>query len=894
MATINSTTGWQQKNTITFDNSGSGVSQTDFVMYISHKLGDNNMANIIPLSFYEGVNRASLDGKDIRLTSDSAGNNELPLHLITHNGLVDSGSNTSTTLFQLRDSTQNFNTTVKVGDRVFNKPANTTALVTSVDSNIQLTLNADIFPVAGGTGKSYLLVRFYCATKNTIGVANTSVYLWCGNSNATLPAVTDTYGRNNVYNAVANPYLANWSLDESTTGDSATDSTGNGWLGTSGGTNKPSSIDSVFYQGQYFSGNNGTPAVEDRFNIANSNVANFEGQGTSPPTAFTIKCWFIASGSTGLTQALLSKRTNSGTYKGYEIQIANSPKKLTFAVDMGTSRVILSGITTLSTSTPYLLVVTVPTSGIPTEYTMTLNGVNEVSTYQILDAPIDSGTTTSTLANHLVQSGQNFITTVIIGDVVANTTASPNTFAKVTAVNSNTDLTLSADITPTGQAFSIFRNGNLSNGENVGIGSRNGGASVSPYEGTMELVTYINNVQMSTSWAIAHYNNITSMGTLLIASANAVFNQFPADYNLIFKSVCRSLPTYIGSTQSNYISLISELQVQNTSFWNYVQNGGGNIVICTNVDGTGRIPIDIASCDTSTKTLSIFIKRTITFGGGDYIYIFFRVTNANLVYQPHFDNTNGRNETYSHANYKLVMHLNETGSGVAGEYKDSTGTLNDGQGTVAPNLVDAVIGKGQQGNATTMKISIGNIGFPYGKAAGTMSAWAIFTGDTSEQTTLAYGNDGNGERRVLQQRSDGCGGHVSGAFWGVSRLYSGKTHVAWLFPTDAGTLTVNETRIFINGVEMLTSGVGDQQLKLLVGTNLTVNTIDNYKQLLKGGGGAFANVPMDEMRLTTNELSADWIKLDYFNQLLTTNLWQGAEILNLVGSLAPSLKGGLQ
>lgn len=66
----------------------------------------------------------------------------------------------------------------------------------------------------------------------------------------------------------------------------------------------------------------------------------------------------------------------------------------------------------------------------------------------------DSGTTTSTSANHLVQTGQNFLTTCQVGYIVRNTTDS--TWSYITAVNSDTDLTLAADIMTTGENFTIY------------------------------------------------------------------------------------------------------------------------------------------------------------------------------------------------------------------------------------------------------------------------------------------------------------------------------------------------------------------------------------------------------------------------------------------------------
>ena len=66
---------------------------------------------------------------------------------------------------------------------------------------------------------------------------------------------------------------------------------------------------------------------------------------------------------------------------------------------------------------------------------------------------VDSGTTTGTTSNKLVQSGQNFTTTVGVNDVVINTT--DTTTALVTAIDSATTLSLSADIMASGENYVI-------------------------------------------------------------------------------------------------------------------------------------------------------------------------------------------------------------------------------------------------------------------------------------------------------------------------------------------------------------------------------------------------------------------------------------------------------
>lgn len=68
------------------------------------------------------------------------------------------------------------------------------------------------------------------------------------------------------------------------------------------------------------------------------------------------------------------------------------------------------------------------------------------------DSHKEAGSATSTSANHLVDGTATFQTKgVAIGDYVHNTT--DDTWAKITAVNSETDLTLDANIMVNGEAY---------------------------------------------------------------------------------------------------------------------------------------------------------------------------------------------------------------------------------------------------------------------------------------------------------------------------------------------------------------------------------------------------------------------------------------------------------
>jgi len=86
---------------------------------------------------------------------------------------------------------------------------------------------------------------------------------------------------------------------------------------------------------------------------------------------------------------------------------------------------------------------------------MSAQGIGTVTT--VTTTAPDSGTTTGTSVppdtNKLIQAGQNFLTTVSIGDTVNNTTDS--TAAIVTAIDSDTQLSLDCDIMVSGEDYTI-------------------------------------------------------------------------------------------------------------------------------------------------------------------------------------------------------------------------------------------------------------------------------------------------------------------------------------------------------------------------------------------------------------------------------------------------------
>lgn len=93
---------------------------------------------------------------------------------IAYPAVVTSGTNTSAVAFKLVSSAATFVTNnVATGDVVHNDTAGTAATVVSVDSETQLTLNADIFTT---TAQAYVVYQMSSQTS----IGNTGCFLYVG------------------------------------------------------------------------------------------------------------------------------------------------------------------------------------------------------------------------------------------------------------------------------------------------------------------------------------------------------------------------------------------------------------------------------------------------------------------------------------------------------------------------------------------------------------------------------------------------------------------------------------------------------------------------------------------------------------------------------------------
>lgn len=192
--------------------------------------------------------------------------------------------------------------------------------VTTSNGTTEVPREVVAISTGGSTGELH-----FKASGTLSSSSDTFYYIYYGNSGASEPAVTATYGRNNVWTDYAAVFHMN--QDPSGTAPQMIDSTGT-YSGTSAGTMTSADLVSgKIGNGIDFDGTN------DEIDI-----------GTTPhfsnATAMTWSCW---ANPTGTLRCLMAKGTNSSPYEGVNFFSDSGTVKLSFVPSTGLAGQIVRG-----------------------------------------------------------------------------------------------------------------------------------------------------------------------------------------------------------------------------------------------------------------------------------------------------------------------------------------------------------------------------------------------------------------------------------------------------------------------------------------------------------------------------------------------------------------------
>ncbi|MCX6685064.1 MAG: DUF2341 domain-containing protein [Methanoregula sp.] len=300
----------------------------------------------------------------------------------------------------------------------------------------------------------------------------------------------------------------------------------------------------------------------------------------------------------------------------------------------------------------------------------------------------------------------------------------------------------------------------------------------------------------------------------------------------------------------------------------YAQSNGNDILF-TSSDGTTKLSHEIETYTSSTGALVAWVKVPSVQSSADTtIYMYYGNSGA--------ANQQNKNGVWG-ANYKAVWHLKEDPSGAAPQMLDSTSNANHGTsaGTMTTSdQVAAMINGGLDFDGSNDYLGTNYV--QTGVTAYTIEAW-IKTSTTSVQSVIVHDRgSGAGQSLTLEvggtyPGGPGAAGNVgygvdsNGIFVG---RYSTSTvndnnwhHVVGVWTAPSGTaIAPAQFSVYIDGNAAATNnaatGSATSPLTGLGGTQLA------YHQ----PWGRYLPGIIDEVRISTSSLSADWIKTEYNNQ----------------------------
>lgn len=299
-----------------------------------------------------------------------------------------------------------------------------------------------------------------------------------------------------------------------------------------------------------------------------------------------------------------------------------------------------------------------------------------------------------------------------------------------------------------------------------------------------------------------------------------------------------------GSSDHSSFPVYVDLSNLDSDFHTNVKEDGCDIRIVES-DETTETPFELVEYASSTDSGELhFLVDTLSYNATTTFYIYYGNSGASC-----YGNTDtyGRNNTWP--NYKIVQHMNGTTT-------NSTGDVTATASNVSFGTSFGKIGQGADFNGTSSKVD-------FSTASGVTTVTSMQWWIKSTQTTLRY--------PIVLERSDNASNldlHINGVagrggigFWNGTayrqingttvNVRDGNPHMI------VGTRNGANAALYVDGSS---EGTATNFHTINVGLDRWALGYD------RNAGSTYYDGSMDEVRVTTLELSADWVATEYNNQ----------------------------
>jgi len=386
----------------------------------------------------------------------------------------------------------------------------------------------------------------------------------------------------------------------------------------------------------------------------------------------------------------------------------------------------------------------------------------------------------------------------------------------------------------------------------------------------------------SSDWIGTEYNNQYDPDSFYSVSSEEIYSCWWTDASFLKRKDIVIDHNQFGSTETNKLEDFPFLlELYDAGLKTSVQNDGDDILF---IDADGnKLNHEIEEFEqdfNSTHAYLLVWVRIPTLNLKDWTVLSMYYVNSELTSQ-------ANPEGVWTDDYVAVWHLRESGDGAAGEFKDSTSNNNDGQGggnaginppAYPPSQIIGQIGYGQEFNETTREhievVTSESLESPSNSITivGWVNSYISGLDGSIVFSNWGYGIDFlNGEILV---HLNGTTNNVTSWVWWPTDLYVSPPGWHQYILTYDGSYE----RLYIDGNQVAiaectgTIAIGDPDPNTLrIGSNPTWGTPE---------ATGYVDGEIDEVRISTETKTVDWIKIEFKNQDDPDSLYSiGSEII---------------
>ncbi len=396
----------------------------------------------------------------------------------------------------------------------------------------------------------------------------------------------------------------------------------------------------------------------------------------------------------------------------------------------------------------------------------------------------------------------------------------------------------------------------------------------------------ISNIGRSDDWILTEYRNQSSPSSFYAYGLNEQTNRTVAGQKVsssaavagapgwysgswLYRKKISIDPAKVGSTTTSYLNdfpiLVSVIDndLKYTSSGGKVASSTAGDIIFTAGNGTTALNYEIEKYVSTTGELVAWVKVP-----------FVSSTSTTPIYM-YVGNASAPNVSAATAtgvwdsNYKGVWHLPDVTSG-AGTVLDSTG-VNNGTPQASPtNTTGKIDGAGNFVRASNQYISVANSSSLQITGDVTLEAWVNLSADLGAgESGRIFSKLGNSPYNGYEFYLDASGPNINEITFQLGKNIPSTQYIITNTLVSANswthivaTLSSGTMAIYVNSTAVSSFRATSGQGSASISADTTVGNIGRWP----GGGTEWFPGKIDELRISSNARSSDWILTEYRNQ----------------------------